>query len=261
MPSPGKAAYSLLESVLAMFLMTFAFMVLAQLFHTSLNYSASLEHRAMATFLAESKMGEIRAWARTNFAQDWSAYDGVSAPADLHPSYTVTVRVADQELASPCRSLESLYPVGAVYPEPEPKLFRSSYKKVEVQVRWSPFPDDAVELVSLVGDSRPADIDVVITGPAGGTVGADAEVEFQVSAEIGGEAVPDVVFQWYVEPIAGYGSIAHVSRMGDRCTYANRVRLPSGDWEVMPGTARLVARTVFRGVEQLASVTVENSGP
>ncbi|MEW6282590.1 MAG: hypothetical protein AB1758_28530 [Candidatus Eremiobacterota bacterium] len=72
---------SLLETVIALFILSAAIMLVVNLMHASLRHKARLEKRTQATLLASRVMAELRSWARDpiNFATGWAGKDAIAA--------------------------------------------------------------------------------------------------------------------------------------------------------------------------------------
>jgi hypothetical protein len=136
---PGRRrprGLSLAEAVIAIFILTFGFAVVARLFHAGLAYEAHTDAQQMAALVAESKMEEIRGWnwqvhrpgstvpGACAFS-DWTAYPDIGAPifnpSPNAPDFLVGVNSTLREIYSPCTQFESLY-VANPNPDRQPRV-------------------------------------------------------------------------------------------------------------------------------------------
>jgi len=259
---------SLVEAIIAIYLLLCAFMVVINLFHTAMRYGAGIDRPIYATVIAGRKLEEIRRWAWTpaakgyNFHGDWSAVTVSSRPDDENPEYYVTVRTAASGLLSPCSSFES------AYPEAERKSMDASAKKVKVTVSWS--PGDASKAVSLVSVIREPSREfrstspIVVTpvGTVPSSVSQDGTVSFTVKAYDSQDvALEDLVFRWYVEPMTGNGTLVAQAHNGTTATFAHKVLMPNNVWGHAPGQCKMKVRAVYRGVEQWGETPVMELAP
>ncbi len=264
------AGMSLVETLMAMVLLVFAFMLVFTLFHASLRYGLHVQQRVFASTIAARKMDEIRRWAWTkaptgwNFHSDWTDVSGVTAPDAEHAGFYTSVDALDATLDTPGSFFESGYPLA------ERRRLTASVQKVRIRVYWDAPPLDerrSLLLVSLVREPPRAfrEVDpIVITAavsipdplPQDGTVSLSARA---YDAE--NQQIPDVFFRWYVEPKTGQGTITSEDRDGKNAVFCNKYRLITGAWTHTGGTCRVKVRAVCMGVEKWALTDIINLQP
>ncbi len=256
-----RLAFSLIEAVFASFLLLTALAMSVYLLNASLRSEANNERRILATLVAESALEEVRATANLGFDSLGEIYSDRTWSYDAYPDHEIRVRARWSDLFVPCSELESQYPYApdssTIF---EPVKFQRSIWKVQVDVRWSSLTSDRVTLVSHVADWRPAGDVRVRIAPRSGPfeIAQGGTREFRATVTRNGAPLKDIVLNWYVEPIDGYGSVSEVSRTGDRCVYRNIYRNYDGSLDYAPGRCDLVVRGVFQGVEISDSVRIVN---
>lgn len=265
-PSP-KRAFSLIEAILASFLLLTAVAMSVYVFDSSLQAEASNEQRTLAALVAESAMAEIRNQADRNFDQLKVLYNGHSWTLPQFPDYPINSRIVDTEIAVPCTELETQYSPSAVFPAPEGRYLENSVLKAEVEVTWQDSGSKSVIITENVTNFSPATnfkLQLVLDD---GTVAnattivnvAPADLaNFSVRALANGNPLSDVQFTWYVQPITGFGSLHTVSRDGSQCIYQNAYRNFKNHLKFSPGACFLVVRATYQGTEAKSKVRIEN---
>lgn len=249
----SRSAFSLLESVAAIFTLLIAILLTFQLFHSAMQYFRMVEDRTLALTVAQQRLGEVRNWARSQ--NGWTGFPSGADP--LHPQFNVAVSLADYGLASPSVELESNYT--------DRRQLTKTCKQVTVQVSWA---RGSVELYSLVGDrgnrswSTTSPLQVKGTIPA--TVTAADSVSLSVEAtDLSGALLEDLFYSWYVEPVGAVGTVATISpsRDGRTAIFVNQVRLPDGTTTPATGQCRVAVRTIYHGTEQWGYTPTINLAP
>ena len=195
---------SLLETVVALFLLVAQVLVLLGSFQRGLRHQSRSLQNVRAQQTAHNQMAEIRAWARVaaNFDSDWSTYAGLRhQQGDL----LIEVEAARQTLYSPCASLESAYDTRA-YRLPD------SLVSVKVSAIWDPSdPRSRVVLVSSIGQpARAADPHLRITQTGGDSspVPFDGIQDYKVEAfDAAGRPLTDLRYSWQVKPLTGNATV------------------------------------------------------
>ena len=82
--------YSLIESIIASFLLVSAFFLVSRLFHAGLQYSSKVESRVVAVQVAEQRMAELRQWAKNT--HNWTGFP--TAQNSRYPAYRITIQRA-----------------------------------------------------------------------------------------------------------------------------------------------------------------------
>ena len=257
-----------MEAVFASFLLVTSILISVLVFDSSLQAEANNEQRIMAAIVAESALDEVRSFSNIDFSGTKVAYDGRTWTIPNYPDFQVTAQVEPQELPIPCTELETQYPDNPPFPTPERRSLAKSVWRCEVAVEWSRGSEPLRMVRYLANLTKVTNFRVVID-PDGGTaidanttgtigVGRDRTLDFRAEAFADGERVDDVQFNWYVEPLDGFGSIYRVSRDGKSCRYKNSYRNYDGTIKYGPGLCNVVVRAVFQGVEATRRVRVNN---
>lgn len=247
---PLRRGYSLIEAILASFLMVFVFFLVSRLFHSGFQLASQVESRIAAVRFAEKRMMAVRRWAKTTI--NWT-----SPPAELttpndpeFPGFTVSVQGLDTaaETLSPCLELE------AGFPTTNRRNLPTVARLVTVRVSRPGTPGFALtSKVTRMESNWGLTADIRISPSTATIAGPDQEVEFTVQAfDEAGNPDPDIFFHWEVEPEFGLGNpatteIRNKTRDGRTVIVRNRVRRRSGLWVPQNGFCRLVAYARYRG--------------
>lgn len=237
---------SLAELVVSFFLLSAGIIVVAQLFHTSLRRNANAGQTARAAMVAQAKLAEIRQWAAArsggayNF-DNWGPYTNQTTTDPDEPIFTVNVRSADAPIGSLSTTLEST--------QTEKVTLTRSLRKVEITVTWS--GGQSYKLVTLVGDpTRQLAANPVQVQAAGlaNPLAAGATVDYQARLlDVNNQPVPDLGFQWSVEPGTGDGTLEWIHRDHRSSRFINRYTLKDGTQIQVPGTCWVRASTYYGG--------------
>ncbi|MCA9796677.1 MAG: hypothetical protein KC910_32935, partial [Candidatus Eremiobacteraeota bacterium] len=215
-----KRGLALLETIIAIFLLTAGFIVIAALYHTALRHSRVVEEKHIAVLVAERKLEEIRSWSRQThgtggtdrFSDDasWATYDGVTTTDPDYPNYSITVSATRHQLFAPSSQFESVRfsaqddetLVDPPLPTDPIKSFDGSTRRIEITVNWGPSVTQQMSLVSLIGDPvrrivpDPSSMNLVML-PANTSIAAGATRDFQVTlSDSTGQPVEDASFTW-----------------------------------------------------------------
>ncbi len=257
----GRAAVTLTESLIAIFLLVGAMTVTVILFHGATRHTTRTDQAVAGVTLAEKTLAWVRNWAATpagsgmNF-DDWSSVAGSTRTDPDYPGFQIRIDAERAVLASPSTAFEDPLVVS------NPRLMSASFYRVRVRVSW---PGDQVELLSLVGDPyrRWAASGAIQVAPGGSPLlGPGATQAFTASGrDAGGRIITDLFFDWYVQPETSNGTVTATS-VGDSATFTNAIylRLPSGATQTryasQDGTCTVKARAVYGGVEQTSGTQV-----
>lgn len=242
----GRRGLGLIETVVAIFVLIAAMMILFGLFHRSLGLVNRIERRQLAATIAQRKLEEIKAWSRRragayNF-DDWSLYAGASGPDPLNPGFVTTVEVVDHPIYSASTSFESI--------ESEPKNLDESTKKVKVTVSYE---GGTLSLVTLICDpprevKTPGPIAVSVVGPNTSPLPPGATISFTAELlDANGAPIRDVFFAWELDSSNGDGQWWS-NRAGSLATFKNETSGDTGP-EYLGGSIRMVAICLYRGTE------------
>lgn len=251
--SRGKGL-SLIESVVAIYLLVGVCLLMALLFHSSLAYGGRVVRMQTATQIAENTLAQVRAWAKdpSHFAT-WSGPYPWEATAP--PPYQVIVAQSMQTVASPCSQTEK------VFGDNQRSLFQS-YRKVTVSVRWTNQPNDVVRLTSLIGDPprglAPLSQRLTLTAqsPVPNPIPPRGKIVFKAQLwDSGLVEIPDVFFsQVILAPIDldPGNAVIDVNDLATRRTGITAVLwnyYPDVDgWSSISGSVELRATARYRGI-------------
>lgn len=288
-----RRGVSLGEAIIACFVLTFAMLISASLYHTALQYSVRIDRKQRAARVAEQRVEEIRSWSRqhhgTNgelaFSEGWEAYQDVQTEDPDNPGYQIHTDVEPKALFSPSSEFEEVF-FAAQEDENIPNdselkrtLGDSSYL-VTVTVTWGPSAAERLVTSTLVTDpvrdhgwdANNAHQAITISYGNGGGWNASAPAsigpngQLQVRAEIQdrhGELVRNPVVQWYVDPdCTGKGTLVSLPDSAERATFINRVEIEKPDGTTLNvltgGSVRLVARVRLGGIEAVRATPLIN---
>lgn len=248
-PVPAsRSGYSLIEAILACFLLVFTFFLVSRLFHGGFQLARQVDARMTAVRLAEKRMDIIRRWAKTT--KDWSGPpSSVTSLSDASfPGYRVDVTLRDMTVLSPCRELEQAYDIA------NRRNLPTVAKQALIKISKPGTKDFTLSALVTKGEADWGDTADLRISPSTATItGSAQEVEFRVNAyDEDGDEDRDVLFHWEVEPnfSTGNPSTAEVrlkTRDGRRVIMRNRVRRRSGLWIAQNGACVLVAYARYRG--------------
>lgn len=236
---------SLMEAVIAIFVITFAILIMASLFRSALDGARRARKVTVANVLANRRMEEIVYWAGdgNNFS-NWSSIDGASGPDGQFPDFTVRSDTEAYVLYSPCSQSESRFPPASQ------RSMVASARKVRVRVTWSPVtnPRNSIDLLAIVGAPTQKLNSVQIGAPA--TVAALTSANITATAlDTNNQPILDLFFKWSISPLDGYGEIQSASD-GRTLTLTNRVYNPDLGYVVAPGNVSLSLSSTSMGLTQ-----------
>jgi hypothetical protein len=235
-----------LESILALFLLTVASLLVVNLFQTALQRSRLGEQEHIARLIAESTMTELRAWsANGGFKQvsDLSSQDGRSFQDPEHSAYQVTITMKPSTLQTFCTELEKSFPG-------DERTLTESCAKTEVSVAWSSGTGQrSLRLASLIPESPRLLETVEISGVPANALNPGETVTLTAKAlDDQGKEIKDIYFTWWVEAQSGVGLIVP-ARRSQSASFTNRARYRNGSTGIVNGTCRVAALATFEGTE------------
>lgn len=255
-------AATLAETIVALFILVYVFIVVANLTHRGLAYGGQSASLARSALFAETLLAEMRAWAfePVNFDSDWSTQSGLRTHPDF-PGLTANVHVicnssdpdaSRRELYSPCSSIE--------FGQAHPRVFRNSCVWVQVSVPLNSTGSRNLELVTLIGEPwrelNPV-LNVSRSGPADPIPYGDV-VNLGATLSDGAVTILEPMFEWGVLPYTvgpndpGNATLRPTTRDGRASSVRNQTVLnpdPAAPdhWAPAPGGVLMEARTRFQG--------------
>ncbi|MEW6282917.1 MAG: hypothetical protein AB1758_30170 [Candidatus Eremiobacterota bacterium] len=232
----SRRAFSLAETLIAMFFLFSTFVVFTALMDASMREGNRVEKQVMASMLAEKKLAEIQQWSRqgSNFqAGNWGAFATPAGDPD-YPGVSVSAVVTDAVVASPATQLESAY--GG-----DQRVMTASVKQVAVTVTWD--TSGRLTLVSRIAapprspdPTTPLVVTVVPPAPALPLAKATGSIEFQVEArDASNQPIQGLTYRWYVQPLTGNGTLSVQNRQGTRARLTHTVRMANGSFQPVSG--------------------------
>lgn len=235
-----------METLIAIFIITFAVLEMAALFHAALDGARRTKKVAVATTLANKRMEEIVYWASyDNHFANWSSIDGNQSPDSLYPDFLVRSDSEPLTQYSPCSQTEQRFPVG------EQRTMVSSARTVRVRVSWAPADArNKVDLYGVVGAPPrlldEVDINEAIPIPVA-PFGSSVSLTVKALDEEG-VPIPDLFFDWSLAAGKGNGEL-QPSRDGRSAALLDQVYNPSTEaYQAAPGSALLKVRATYMGV-------------
>jgi len=238
---------SLLETIMAIFLLTAACLLVVSLFHTALQRSRWSQQQSTARMIAGRTMAEVRHWSSLgNFLvpSDLSQWNNKTYPDPNQPEFVISIQARLAQITTPCSWLE------VPYPAVERRTLDQSAARVQVSVRWSGGRGGTtqVSLVSLVPESPRTISSVSVTGSTG-PLSAGAPTTFTAQAlDSSNRPIKDVLFVWWVEAQTGNGQIT-ASHKSDTATFVNQGRRNDGSTFTSVGTCRVAAMATYENKE------------
>ncbi len=249
----GGRGFSLMETVIAIFVITFAVMIMAALFRSALDGAKRTRKIAIANVLADKRLQAIVHWAgQGNNFSDWSSVDGASGPDSQFPDFNVRSDAEAQVVYSPCSESETRYPAS------DRRALYVSAKKVRVRVTWSPTSDprNKVDLLSLVG-APPQPLDKMAMKGTVNPLSPLSSLTLNADGrDNANDSISDLFYFWTLSPLTGYGQITP-SRDGRKLVLKHRNYDPTtGGYRPAPGEVSLSVKGTSMGVTKQASVVI-----
>lgn len=238
---------TLIETVIALFLLGLSTILVATLFQSGLQRARLSEQERVAINVANNALAELRAWSKAgNYVSpsDLSSKDGSTYSEPANPEFVVTYKVKQTEVLSSCSQLENTFPAA------QRRALSRSVAFVEARVDWSSNSGPrSLSLESLLPESPRTLSRVIVNNGNGGTIPKDRSVSVTaVAVDDQGRRIEDLFVDWFVEPIDGRGSLL-AERAQPRVTLSNEVDDGFGGTTYYPGRCRIGARVRYGQVE------------
>jgi Tfp pilus assembly protein PilV len=249
---------TLVEVVIAIFIITGAMLTLMSLLDSGLTKSSTVEKRMTASDVAERRIAAIRSWAQNSTS--WDSGAGFPSGNDsTYPVYLITQAMINDTTTPPFNISSPCTTQGG-----STRVLTRSYCKLQVNVTYPPYGSgDILSLTTLIDDpprSWRASNPIVITpsGSAPSTVPPNTPFTFTATGYDSNNApIPDLFFKFYVLPGTGDGSVSNGGD-GQSCSFSSNYTTLTG--AVIDGgksytgsatsTCTLQARAVYMGVEK-----------
>lgn len=241
-------ALTLVETVIATFLLGSALVLVVTLFHRSIRLANLNERVSRASLLARSVLAEIKAEAElpASYSSGLASWAGRVYSLPEYPDLQIKTSVGPAEkLFSPCSGLANRFP--------NPHELEQVYLPVKIVVSWGAAQEQSIQLLDRIREPvRTLDtIRVTRVDSVGSPVPVDGIMEFRAEAlDSGGNVIPGIGFAWSVEPITGNATMLErdssdsgLSRFQHKY-YFNPL---TSTWENVPGGIKVRARAVYYG--------------
>ncbi|MFN8610025.1 MAG: hypothetical protein U0931_20960 [Vulcanimicrobiota bacterium] len=246
-----KRGVTLVESVIACFLLGSSLMLIVNLIGVSVRQAGRIEQRTLAALIARERLTRLQ-----TLAQDPNAWDSLAAQTGrsqdpAHPDFEVAVAVY------PCHTYSPCYQWSAWLPPDQQKPLNQTLKTLEVEVFAR--GQSQLRLVSRVSEPgrgwHPQPLRVS-EGPHDDPLAFQGGVDFSVEARDAlDRPIPDLSYRWYVVPLNGNGTITQ-SGDGRQARFINRIRTPAGGFVATGGTVGIEVSARYQGVERRARVNL-----
>jgi type II secretory pathway pseudopilin PulG len=191
-------AFSLVEAVIAIFLLSFAALSVLSLTQSGFVAQKRNQEIAKANLVIQSVVADMRLWASdiNNYKSSWALYNRTFSPPGF-PEYQVRARsrAGGRPIDSPCAELETQW-------EPTPRGKRTmpnAVVPVELTVFWSADPRDSLSVLTYVGEPKRdvTGITFEVSGPSRLSMSMNSKSNYQVRAkDSNGRYLDNLMFQW-----------------------------------------------------------------
>ncbi len=246
---------SLLETLLAFFVLASASLLVIILFHSGLQRSRAIHVESQAYLIARETTEQIRAEMREGgfkSASDVAAFQRTYPyPEDTMFQVSVAARPADLLLDSSGQERE--------YSDTEKRQIKGSAAKVQVTVTWNSGAK-TVRLVTLMAEAPRRLASVTVTGSGPISAGGRTRFDVQASDSDGLPIKDGLSFIWWVEPMSATGTV-----VPDRDTrgaeVVNLTRLEDGTLTSTVGVCKVAALATYENQEVIGYSPVINMVP
>ena len=235
------AGNSLLETIIALFLLTSAALVVVSLYHTALQRTTRVHQGATARLLAETALAQARAEATQPFTLVNPSTLAKSYEDPDQPGFQVTVRSSMASQPNPCSSLLPAFPAS------DRQILNSSAANLEVEVTWND-GRESYRINSLVEEGIAELGTLIVTGSSGPVAGSGTSTYTVEARDTNNNIMQDLGFLWWVEPGTGNAMIA-ANKVAQSAVLTNLTRGFDGVTFVQPGTCRVAVMARYRGKE------------
>ena len=223
-----KRAFTLIETVIASFILGLAFVAFIMLYHRALAYGAQSEARTAASRAGWRRIEALRQWSTEgdNFEKgDWAGMSTPVADSD-DPQFLTSVFLINRSVLSPSTDLESLFPGNTID-------FTNSVRGIRLRVQWGSSQEFNI-YTQIAAPRRPpkrplSQAIVVTLKTSGGNLAVGGTSDFEAQAlDLNDKPIVDLVYSWSVLPGTGNGQVVALDRMGRKSRFTNLVLLRNG---------------------------------
>ena len=212
----NRQASSLLETVIGLFILSSAIIVFFTLFHSSLGVQSEIENRREALTIAQERIEDLRILALdySTFAGSLSGEVG-TRPAESNSAFEVETEIeALPDFFTPSEKFESSF-AGLPHPDvydgrvsDDRKRMPTSMLAARVTVRNPGSSAKPLSLTSYLREPRRLLESVEVNRLGPNIINYQERTHFEATAmDSDGNEITDIIFDWRVEPITGYGTL------------------------------------------------------
>jgi Tfp pilus assembly protein PilE len=219
---PG--GYSLLEVVVALFLLGTSALFVMNVFHVALQRSRSGEARATARLLVEQEWSELKAWSKENYVDSTSLslIDGKTIRPPEHSDFELKVSAVPWVLSSPSKEFEMAQSID------ERRTIEDGVGLIEVVATWQGTQGSGSYSVAGLLPAAPRALARIEVSVDSSTVGRDGTTTLRATAlDSEGRVINGASFDWWVLPDTGNGTISPL-KPNNQAELIHRITLLDG---------------------------------
>ena len=245
-----RRGVSLVETVLALSLLSGLIFMVVVIFHTSMRQANAIQQNARAAELAQSVLARLRAEASkpSVYATKLVGLNGTTGTDPDYPGFRYRTAVdAPKRIASPCSGLEQRFT--------NPRYLDQLVIPVKVEVTWGAQDQFTLALLDHLREPKRevAGLRVTRTGTVSNPVPFNEVVTFEAELlDTSGAPISGVGFLWNVAPETGNATRIESSSSDPKVGklqhkyYFNPL---TSTWGSVPGIVRMEARARYWGQE------------
>ena len=254
-----ELGFSILETLIALFIVLMSLLITVQLLHSSLQRSTTIRDRENGALYIQEKLEEIRVQATQPdiYEAGLTAFDNVVHTDPSFPDFQLRTTLNSFRPASPSYLLEE--PYAALNGSDSRRILEDSCTRLTLDCWWGESSQERLRVTTLLAaPPRPfhSTTPLVISGGPSGSLARDEEATFTVEAfDENNTEIRGLTFQWFVLGSGGNG-VVRQSRDGRTGIVGNWVINVDGVTRAYaPGDCELVVQAQYNG--QTRSVSTE----
>lgn len=251
-----RQGQTLLETIIACFLLLACFLVIISLFHSGLRYTSQIENQQLAAMLAERYVEQMRAWSESpagnvyNYDNLASIYSNQTVASPDYPGFSITTNVTAHYLYSSCSAFEQ----DSAALGQQARRLNNSAKNIDVGVIW-----DGGRRRFAVSTlfSRPAStfsttqaVKVDFTTAPALPLAQDATCSLKATGyDVNNQPIDDLFFTWsvYSDSSSGGSGTVEAARDGRTALFTHLVYSADGTKQHVTGGVYMQATAKYHG--------------
>lgn len=233
---------TILETLIALFVLLSAFVIIVSLFFKSTEYQVNVETKVFSVVFGETVLDDIKVWATDydNYSGDWSSWSSVTLPE--YSGYEAQVIAVQPSVADPCTSLEDGKPVA------DRVLMNDSFRDLTITILHN--GGEQLKLHARITEPPRTIQEIKVEALGGTSILPNTESTFKATMlDDANRPVEDIVFRWTLEAVTGNGSVRPQVPDSSVGVVKNAYIGFDGLTRIVPGTCRLIASARYRGRE------------